>query len=141
VVDAIKSHQAEPYAAVITYSVEAAKKIHSLHPELILSVTIRNQEELERFDEAGIPIENVIAFTGTSVRPPAFNDILHQRGIFTILGVMGNLDNSAKARGEEVYVGLVQRGADILATDRPIEAAEAIKHLVPEQSTKFKYFK
>jgi glycerophosphoryl diester phosphodiesterase len=141
VVDAIKSHQAEPYAAVITYSVEAAKKIHNLHPELMLSVTIRNMEELERFDEAGIPIENAIAFTGTSVRPPAFNDILHQRGIFTILGVMGNLDNSAKARGEEVYVGLVQRGADILATDRPIEAAEAIKHLVPEQSTKFKYFK
>jgi len=141
VVDAIRSHHAETYAAVITYSVEAAKKIHSLHSELMLSVTIRNEEELERFDESGIPIENMIAFTGVSSRSPAFNDILHQRGIFTILGVMGNLDNSAKARGEEVYVGLVQRGADILATDRPIEAAEAIKELVPEQSVKLKFFK
>lgn len=141
VIDAIKSHHAESYAAVITYSVEAAKKIHSLHSELMLSVTIRNEEELERFDESGIPIENMIAFTGVSSRSPAFNDILHQRGIFTILGTMGNLDNSAKARGEQVYVGLVQRGADILATDRPIEAAEAIKELVPEQSVKLKYFK
>jgi glycerophosphoryl diester phosphodiesterase len=48
VVDAIRSHNAEPYAAVITYSFEAAKKIHSLHPGLMLSVTIRNEEELAR---------------------------------------------------------------------------------------------
>jgi glycerophosphoryl diester phosphodiesterase len=140
VVEAIKSQQAEPYAAVITYSVESAKKIHNLHSELMLSVTIRNEEELEKIDESGIPSENIIAFTGVSSRLPAFNDILHQRGIYTILGVMGNLDNSAKARGDEVYVGLVQRGADILATDRPIEAAKAIQELMPEESTKKKYF-
>ena len=133
VVDAIKSLQAEPYAAVITYSLAAAKKIHNLHPELMLSVTIRNKEELERFDDSGIQFENMIAFTGTTSVSPAFNDILHQRGVFTILGVMGNLDNSAKARGEEVYVGLVRRGADILATDRPIEAAKAIQGLKPEE--------
>jgi glycerophosphoryl diester phosphodiesterase len=125
---------------VITYNVESAKKIYNLHSELMLSVTIRNEEELERIDESGIPSENIIAFTGVSSRLPAFNDILHQRGIYTILGVMGNLDNSAKARGDEVYVGSVQRGADILATDRPIEAAKAIQELMPEESTKKKYF-
>lgn len=140
VVDAIRIHNAEPYAAVITYSLEAAKKIHSLHPDLMLSVTIRNEEELERYDIEHIPTEQLIAFTGTSTRTPAFNDILHQRGIFTILGVMGNLDKSAVARGEEVYVGLVRRGADILATDRPIEAAKAIQELMPEESSKKKYF-
>ncbi|SMD41622.1 glycerophosphoryl diester phosphodiesterase [Aquiflexum balticum DSM 16537] len=141
VVEAIKSQQAEPYAAVITYNVESAKKIYNLHSELMLSVTIRNDEELKKIDESGIPSENIIAFTGVSSRLPAFNDILHQRGIYTILGVMGNLDNSAKARGDEVYVGLVQRGADILATDRPIEAAKAIQNLIPEESSKKKYFK
>ncbi|WP_194972335.1 glycerophosphodiester phosphodiesterase family protein [Aquiflexum lacus] len=140
VVDAIRTHNAAPYAAVITYSFEAAKKIHSLHPDLMLSVTIRNEEELERYDKEIIPTEKLIAFTGTSSRTPAFNDILHQRGIFTILGVMGNLDNSAIAQGEEVYIGLVRRGADILATDRPIEAAKAIQELMPEESTKKKYF-
>lgn len=140
VVDAIRTHKAEPYAAVITYSFEAAKKIHSLHPGLMLSVTIRNEEELARYDIEAIPTEKLIAFTGTSSRIPEFNDILHQRGIFTILGVMGNLDKSAVARGEEVYIGLVRRGADILATDRPIEAAEAIKGLALEESSKRKYF-
>jgi glycerophosphoryl diester phosphodiesterase len=140
VVDAIKKQKAEAYAAVITYSVEAAKKVHSLHPDLMLSVTIRNEEELKRFEESGIPVEQWIAFTGTSERPAEFNAKLHKMGVFTILGVLGNLDKSAMARGDQLYMDLVNNGADILATDRPIEAAEAIKVLIPEKSSKSKYF-
>jgi glycerophosphoryl diester phosphodiesterase len=141
VVDAIKKKQAEPYAAVITYSVEAAKEVHALHPDLMLSVTIRNEEELERFENSGIPSDRWIAFTGTSERPQEFNQMLHERGVFTILGVLGNLDRSAIARGDQIYVEFVQKGADILATDRPIEAAKAIEGLIPENSSKMKYFK
>lgn len=140
VVDAIKIQDAEAYAAVITYSVEAAKKVHSLHPDLMLSVTIRNEEELKRFEDSGIPVDQWIAFTGTSERSPEFNAKLHDMGVFTILGVLGNLDNSAVARGDQLYVDFVKKGADILATDRPIEAAEAIKSLIPEKSSKSKYF-
>ena len=140
VVDAIKKHKAEPYAAVITYSVDAAKKIHRLHPDLMLSVTIRNEEELKRFEGSGIPVDQWIAFTGTSERSPEFNAQLHGLGVFTILGVLGNLDKSAVARGDELYVDFVNKGADILATDRPIEAAEAIMSLIPEKSSKSKYF-
>ena len=140
VVDAIKRHQAEPYAAVITYSVNAAKKMHRLHPDLMLSVTIRNEEELQRFEESGIPVDRWIAFTGTTDRPEEFNALLHDLGVFTILGVLGNLDRSAIARGDQIYAEFVEKGADILATDRPIEAAEAIRGLIPEESSKKKYF-
>jgi glycerophosphoryl diester phosphodiesterase len=141
VVDAIKRHQAEPYSAVITYSLGAAKKIHRLHPELMLSVTIRNEEELQRMEDSGIPINQWIAFTGTSERPQEFNALLHEKGVFTILGVLGNLDRSAIARGDQIYAEFVEKGADILATDRPIEAAKAIMDLSPERSQKLKYFK
>ena len=141
VVEAIKKHNAESYAAVITYSLEAAKKVHQLHPDLMLSVTIRNDGELKRFEGSGIPVDQWIAFTGTSERPKEFNAKLHALGVFTILGVLGNLDKSAIARGDQVYVDFVNNGADILATDRPIEAAEAIKSLIPEKSSKAKYFK
>lgn len=141
VVEAIKKHNAESYAAVITYSLEAAKKVHQLHPDLMLSVTIRNDGELKRFEGSGIPVDRWIAFTGTSERPLEFNAKLHDLGVFTILGVLGNLDKSAIARGDQVYVDFVNNGADILATDRPIEAAEAIKSLIPEKSSKAKYFK
>jgi glycerophosphoryl diester phosphodiesterase len=50
------------------------------------------------------------------------------------------LDKSAAARGDELYVSFVQNGADILATDRPIEAAKAIQTLAPKTSSKAKYF-
>jgi glycerophosphoryl diester phosphodiesterase len=141
VVDAIDRQDAASYAAVITYSLGAARIIHRLNPDLMLSVTIRNEEELERFEKSRIPIDRWIAFTGTSERPEAFNQLLHEKGVFTILGVLGNLDRRAIARGDHIYAEFVEKGADILATDRPIEAAKAIVDLRPENSSKLKYFR
>jgi glycerophosphoryl diester phosphodiesterase len=140
VVEAIQKHQAHSYAAVITYNLEAAKKVHQLDPDLMLSLTIRNEEELERLEDSGIPVENWIAFTGTSERPEGFNRQLHDKGVFTILGVIGNLDRRAEARGDVTYLPYIKKGADILATDRPIEAAKALNTLIPENSEKEKFF-
>jgi len=141
IIDAVRSTKSEAHAALISYSFPAAKKLHSMAPELMLSVTIRNMEEIERLEETGIPWTRVIAFTGVTERPQDFNQALHQKGVFTILGVLGNLDKSAIARGDQLYTSFVQKGADILATDRPIEAAAAIKTLAPSTSSKSKYFK
>ncbi|WP_439489970.1 glycerophosphodiester phosphodiesterase family protein [Algoriphagus sp.] len=140
IVEAVRETQSEAYAALITYSFAAAKKLHNMAPELMLSVTIRNLEEIERLEDTGIPWDRVIAFTGVSERPQEFNKALHEKGVFAILGVLGNLDKSAEARGDELYASFVQKGADILATDRPIEAAAAIKTLAPSKSSKSKYF-
>ncbi|MBT0811829.1 glycerophosphodiester phosphodiesterase family protein [Litoribacter ruber] len=128
VVSEIEATSTVGNAAVITYNFKDAKKIHDLNPDLMLSVTIRNEEEIKRFEDTGVPWENVIAFTGLSERTREFNQRLHDRGVFTILGVLGNLDKMAEAGGDELYVKFVQNGADILATDRPIEAAEALRN-------------
>lgn len=140
VVEAVRETESEAYAALISYTFPAAKKLHYLAPELMLSVTIRNEEEIQRFEETGIPWTRVIAFTGLAERSPEFNKALHAKGVFTILGVLGNLDRSAITRGDQLYVSFVQKGADILATDRPIEAAIAIKTLAPSSSSKDPYF-
>jgi glycerophosphoryl diester phosphodiesterase len=136
----IRETESEAHAAVITYSFAAVKKMHSLAPELMLSITIRNEEEIQRFEQTGIPWTRVIAFTGVAERPQEFNKALHEKGVFTILGVLGNLDRSAIARGDEIYAAFVKKGADILATDRPREAAEAIQTLSPSNSSKSSYF-
>ncbi|WP_035464311.1 glycerophosphodiester phosphodiesterase family protein [Algoriphagus vanfongensis] len=140
VVDAVRETESEPYAALISYTFPAAKKLHELAPELMLSVTIRNEDEIRRFEETGIPWTRVIAFTGVAERNPEFNKALHEKGVFTILGVLGNLDRMAESRGVEVYASFVQKGADILATDRPIEAAKVLKSLSPSTSSKSPYF-
>ena len=140
IIEEVRETKSEAHAALITYTFPAAKKLHFMAPELMLSVTIRNQDEIKRLEETGIPWEKVIAFTGLAERPREFNQALHQRSVFTILGVLGNLDQSAEARGDQIYASFIQNGADILATDRPIEAAKAIKTLAPSQSSKSKYF-
>ncbi len=140
VIEEVRNTESEAHAALISYSFEAAKKLHIMAPELMLSVTIRNEEEIGRLEETGIPWNRVIAFTGVAERSFEFNRALHEKGVFTILGTLGNLDKSAEARGDEMYVSFVQNGADILATDRPIEAAKAIQTLSLKTSSKSKYF-
>ncbi|GGF40352.1 glycerophosphodiester phosphodiesterase family protein [Echinicola rosea] len=127
VLEAIEATTSEAHVVLITYSLAAAKKLYSMDSELMLSVTLRNEAEWDRFLATGIPKENVLAFTGVSERNSKFNEKLHEQGVCTILGTLGNLDQSAAARGDHLYSEFVKNGADILATDRPIEAAKIIR--------------
>ena len=128
------------YAAIITYNANAAKEVYQLDSTLMISVGIGNQEAYDAHRALGIPDENMIAFVGVSEPDEAHYEFLHQKGITCILGVLGNLDRKALAQGDSLYTGFVQRGVDILATDRPVEAAEAIKGLVPKNSSKRPFF-
>lgn len=132
---------AESYSTLITYSLDVANTIHQKYPTLFLSVTVRNHDELERLLKTNISLDNVVAFTGTSARDKSFNDSLHELGIFTILGTMGNIDNSVKAKGDYAYSDLIKSGSDILSTDFPVEAHNAFKNLIYEESTKSIFFK
>ncbi|HEV7350102.1 glycerophosphodiester phosphodiesterase family protein [Telluribacter sp.] len=126
VVEAVQEAGAANYAAIITYTVQQAELVHRLDPGLTISVTIRNREEYQRLREAGVPDNRMVAFVGTREAPAELYEFLHQKGILCILGTLGNLDNMALARGDEVYRKFVENGADILSTDRPIEAGKVL---------------
>ncbi|GAB3507041.1 glycerophosphodiester phosphodiesterase family protein [Emticicia fontis] len=127
VVAMVQKLHAENYCVIITYDVNQAKKVYELDPNLMISVTIRDLKEYERHQQAGIPDKNMVAFIGTREPNKEFNEFLHKKGICTILGTLGNLDKMAIAKGDHIYKGFVNNGADILSTDRMIEAYEAIK--------------
>jgi len=141
VVDLVEATQTEEYAAIITYSANDAQKVYQLNPELMISVGVGNMTAYEAHSKLGIPDDNMIAFTGVSEPAPSLYKFLHDKGIYTILGVLGNLDIKAIARGDSIYSGFIERGADVLASDRPIEAAKVLEKLRPIESSKFKYFK
>ncbi|OEK02142.1 glycerophosphodiester phosphodiesterase [Roseivirga sp. 4D4] len=141
VTDLVVATETENYAAIITYSANDAQTVYDLNPDLMISVGIGNLSAYEAHKNLGIPDENMIAFTGVSEPEPSLYKFLHDKGIYAILGVLGNLDRKAIARGDSIYAGFVNRGADILATDRPIEAAKVLETLRPSSSSKFKYFK
>lgn len=141
----IEKYKAEDYAAVITYNLKDARKVYDLNPKLMISITIRNDQELQQTLDAGIPPANILAFTGTDVAKPALYRKLHELGILTIFGTLGGMDEKAEKmshkENKELYRQLIKNGVDILATDRPMQVAKAIRKITPKQSVQWQYFK
>ena len=126
VIKAIREAKAEGIVIIITYDVAQAKTAYKLAPDLLLSVSARNNDEFDRLLKAKIPTQNMLAFTGTRLSNPSLYKRLHEKDIVCMLGTLGNLDKQAKARGDELYKTWKNKGVDILATDRPFEAFNAI---------------
>jgi len=126
VVQLIEEKDMVDYVVVITYNTEDAETVHRLNEDLMISVSIRNQEEWQRMKNTDIPFERMVAFTGTRLSPKALFDTLHTYDIPAILGTLGNLDQRVAARGDSLYLEYLDLGADILATDRPVEAGQIL---------------
>ena len=126
VINAIDAADAKDISIIITYDVDQAQSAYALAPDVLLSVSARNHEEFDRLLKTKIPTENMLAFTGTRMSDKSLYQRLHNEDIVCILGTLGNLDKQAEARGDELYLGWKKQGVDILATDRPFEAYEAI---------------
>ena len=94
-----------------------------------MSVTIRNVDELHRMINTGIPTENMIAFVGVREPSQELYSALTNQNILAILGTLGNLDRRAEARGDQVYREYTLKGADIIATDRPLEVFQSLLEL------------
>ncbi|MDX5421064.1 MAG: glycerophosphodiester phosphodiesterase family protein [Hymenobacteraceae bacterium] len=137
----IRRHRAESYCTVISYDMRTAQRYHQLNPKLMISVSVRGAEDLQRLREAGVPYERMMAFVGVGEPQPEVYRLLHEKGIMCTLGTMGNLDRSHQARQANVFARLVRNGADILATDLPIEAAEAIEEEIPGRNPQQKYIR
>lgn len=127
IIKAIRSAKAEDVCIIITYDVPQAKAANKLAPDLLLSVSARNNDEFDRLLQAEIPVQNMLAFTGTRLSEPSLYGRLHAEGIVCMLGTFGNLDRQAEARGNKLYKTWQNKGVDILATDRPFEAFNSIK--------------
>ena len=126
VIKAIREAQAEDVSIIITYDVDQAKTAFELAPELLLSVSARNDVEFERLLAAKIPTKNMLAFTGTRLSDVSLFERLHAEDIVCMLGTLGNLDKQAEAKGNALYNKWKALGVDIFATDRPFEAYNTI---------------
>ena len=126
IVAAIAAQRAEAYSIVITYNLKTARDYHRLNPNLMISASAGDMEGVSRLLNSEINPANLIVFVGVREPQKTLYSRLHENGIQTILGAIGNYDRQAARRGNHIYVGLLQRGADILATDRVPQAAAAI---------------
>ncbi|WP_296313796.1 glycerophosphodiester phosphodiesterase family protein [Winogradskyella sp. UBA3174] len=126
VIKAIRDAKAEDITIIITYNVSQAQSAYKLAPDLLLSVSARNDKEFNRLLETKIPTQNMLAFTGTRLSDASLYERLHKEDMVCMLGTLGNLDRQAEARGDNLYNKWKNLGVDILATDRPFAAYNTI---------------
>lgn len=116
---------------LIAYSVEQAASLHRAAPEMLLSVSVDAPGDVAALKAAGIPEDRMVAFTGTRLPRPELYRELDKQNIEVIFGTLGRPPRSIDAvidryGMDERYAELGKEGVDILATDRPREAAAAL---------------
>ena len=130
VVNEVKGQGADDRVIYIAYSMASARKLHRLHPEAMISLSVNSQSELNRAVAAGIPADRLLGFTGIEDPRPRLFNLLNDRDVEVIFGTLGGYDaiDKAIARSgdEERYAEIARQGVDVLATDRPIEAHKAL---------------
>src|SRR5690606_30763048 len=107
VIELIRKTKAEANSIIITYSVNQAEVVNRLAPDLMISATIKNTDDLNRLSEMSIPDTRLIAFVGTREPDTALYTLLRQHGIKSILGTIGNLDRSAERAGYQLYADFI----------------------------------
>ena len=139
VINAIRKQRAESSVVIITYSAGQASKVHNLAGDLMISASVKNLDDLVRLSEKDIPDNRLLAFVGSREADPQLTKVLHDHGIMCILGTQGNLDRQAAKKGFQIYAGFIDRGADILSTDRPTEAGRALNFYIKKRGITSKF--
>lgn len=137
----ITKTNAQPYTIVITYNAKQAKALYRINPDLMISTSIKSVEDLGRLASQGIPDNRIVAFVGTRQPKQDLVRLLHQHGIKIILGTIGNLDRQADSRGYQIYAEYIENGADILSTDRPLEAHKALDYYIRKRNISSPYIR
>ncbi|TNE65850.1 MAG: glycerophosphodiester phosphodiesterase family protein [Alphaproteobacteria bacterium] len=123
VADAVRRAGAMDYVAGISYTLDQAREFYAAAPEMMLTVTMRNADEVAAVKASGIAPDRIIAWTGTRLQDPAFYGLLHANGWRAIVGTLGDspqsIDNQILASGDDSrYLAILGMGADVIATDR-----------------------
>ncbi|MEE4538963.1 MAG: glycerophosphodiester phosphodiesterase family protein [Erythrobacter sp.] len=131
VIAVVQETQMADSVILIAYSEDQARRLHELAPDMLISYSLDAPGELDAAVAAGIPANRIVAFTGTRLPRPDLYSALDERDVEVIFGTLGrsprSIDNTIARLGtDERYAELGEEGVDILATDRPREAALAL---------------
>lgn len=130
VIDEINRQGAEDRVILIAYSMAQAERLHRLAPEMMISLNVSTQTDLNRAVAAGVPAERLLGFTGIEDPKPRLFSLLNSQDIEVIFGTLGgrdSIDIEIEASGDDsLYARIAAMGADIIATDRPLAAQAAL---------------
>lgn len=112
---------------LIAYTLDQALRLHELAPAYVLSVSIRSMDDLNLVRSSELPLDHLLAFTGTQLPSGRLIESIHALGIPTIMGTMWDGDVRFRAGEDLPYLDLIDHGIMILATDHPLEVHKLLR--------------
>lgn len=126
VVAEVRAANAMDRVVFITYSDDAAVRVHGIAPEMMLSVSIDAESDLDALAARGVDLTRVLAWTGIEEPNSALNIALAARGVEAMFGTLGgenSWDNRFARDGAEQYAAFADTGLQLISTDRTAEAS------------------
>jgi glycerophosphoryl diester phosphodiesterase len=145
----ITEHKAEGFAMVIVNSFKDAQAAYAANTNVMMEVMIPNRAKFAEFDGLGIPWRNVVAFVGHT--PPENRELyemIHRKGANCMIGTSRHLDlrfikekMSSLKPLEPDYRAFLERGADLIETDIPVQLGPLLFGATPVPAAKREYFR
>ncbi len=123
VADLIRKTDSIDHVIAISYNMGMAQALHAAHPDMAMSVSINDLDDIKEIKASGLPLDRLVAWTGLRELDSAVYDAIHREGWLATIGTLGfdenGIDNQIIASGNEKrYQDLIIKGGDIIATDR-----------------------
>lgn len=135
--------KAEPYVMITVHNGADARFFYEKNPNFLFEAFIKTKEAISDYEANNVPWSHIIAYVGPAITPETREviDLLHERGVMCMVSTAPTDDKleTPEIRAE-AYQKIIRQGVDIIESDRPIEAAEAISGLIPVNSNKEKFF-
>jgi len=125
----IKKHQAEAFVMLTVHSPEEARFYLDKNPNSMFSAHILTPEMFDRYDKAGIPWTQVMAYIGPNIKPEnqTMYALLHAKGVKCMISAASTYDKlPIRSERAEAYRKISLDGADVIESDLPIEVSEAL---------------
>lgn len=139
----LKKHNAYNWVMITVHNAEQAKFYYDKNKNTMFSAWVLTKKAFDEYDKSGIPWSNFVAYVGPEMTAEnkELCKLLHEKGVMCMIGAGPSYDKLPTAEERKVaYQEIIKWGADVIETDLPVEAAEAIRPLIPVNSTKQKFF-
>ncbi|MBO9204145.1 MULTISPECIES: glycerophosphodiester phosphodiesterase family protein [Niastella] len=139
----IKKHHAEAWVMITVHNAKQAKFYYDDNKNVMFEAFVKTKKAMMEYEEAGIPWQQIMAYIGPEDKPEnkELIDLLHQRGVMCMISSAPTYDKLSTAEERaKAYAQIIKSGVDVIEADKAIEAANAIRSLVPASSEKNKFF-
>lgn len=131
IIAAVEAANAEDNVIMISYNDDQAFEIARINPDLMMTASAFGDRDIRKLVNGGVNQDSLIAWTGTNEPDFAAWDRVLAEGVEAAFGTLGRpgerLDDKYLADGNgSEFQALVDAGLTLIATDAPLEVAEAI---------------